>query len=192
MVTKKEIRTEVLKRRSTLSTEEVESKSNIIYKEIIGHPWFKDASMLLVYMDFKKEVMTRALIEKAWELGKTVGVPKVIGKTMEYYAITDFDDLEKGTMGIMEPKKECPLIDLSDGQVKSEEVFVIMPGVAFDRERNRIGYGGGYYDRYFADKEHIKKMAVTFEIQLVDHIDTESFDLKPHCLLTEKQLYTPN
>lgn len=190
MVTKREIRSEALKRRRALTQQEVIEKSRRITETVISHLWFLSADTILLYMDYNKEVMTAQMIEKGWELGKRIGVPKVHGETMEYYHITSFDDLEAGAYGIREPREGCRLIE-ADTE-KNSGFLAIMPGVAFDAARNRIGYGGGYYDKYYENKSNINKIAVAFEAQMVAAIPAEPFDLKPDCIVTEKQLYCPD
>lgn len=190
MATKKEIRAEVQKERRKLSRKDLLEKSRYIFESVAAHPWFQEAEIILLYMDYNGEVMTESIIERAWELGKCVGVPKVHGKSMEYYLIQSFGDLEAGAYGIREPKEGCPLLRTESR--KQGEVLAVMPGVAFDAERNRIGYGGGYYDKYFENKGNINKIAVAFELQMVPHIEAEKFDLRPDCIVTEKQLYCPD
>lgn len=92
---------------------------------------FKNADNLLAYIDFRGEVATGTLIEKAWELGKKVYVPRVAGKEMEFYRIHSFEDLEKGAYGILEPKKECPVYEAGEGQT----TLAILPGSVFDKKR---------------------------------------------------------
>ena len=112
---KKEIRAKILKMRQALPKEEVREKSLRIMRRIEETETFKNADNLLTYIDFRGEVATGTLIEKAWELGKKVYVPRVVGKEMEFYQIHSFEDLEKGAYGILEPKKECPVYEAGEG-----------------------------------------------------------------------------
>ncbi len=107
---KKEIRAKILKMRQALPKEEVREKSLRIMRRIEETETFKNADNLLAYIDFRGEVATGTLIEKAWELGKKVYVPRVAGKEMEFYQIHSFEDLEKGAYGILEPKKRMPCL----------------------------------------------------------------------------------
>ena len=107
---KKEIRAKFLKMRQALPKEEVREKSLRIMRRIEETETFKNADNLLAYIDFRGEVATGTLIEKAWELGKKVYVPRVAGKEMEFYRIHSFEDLEKGAYGILEPKKNALFI----------------------------------------------------------------------------------
>lgn len=96
--------------RQALPKEEVREKSLRIMRRIEETETFKNADNLLAYIDFRGEVATGTLIEKAWELGKKVYVPRVAGKEMEFYQIHSFEDLEKGAYGILEPKKRMPCL----------------------------------------------------------------------------------
>lgn len=128
---KKEIRAKILKMRQALPKEEVREKSLRIMRRIEETETFKNADNLLAYIDFRGEVATGTLIEKAWELGKKVYVPRVAGKEMEFYQIHSFEDLEKGAYGILEPKKECPVYEAGEGQT----TLAILPGSVFDKKR---------------------------------------------------------
>ena len=109
---KKEIRAKILKMRQALPKEEVREKSLRIMRRIEETETFKNADNLLAYIDFRGEVATGTLIEKAWELGKKVYVPRVAGKEMEFYQIHSFEDLEKGgLMASWSLKKECPVYE---------------------------------------------------------------------------------
>ena len=103
MEAKGNIRKEVFARRRAATQEEIQEKSRMIYEKITALPEFLDADCFFAYMDFKKEVMTRDLIEKALQMGKTVAVPRVEGDDMVYYEIKDFSTLQSGYFGIMEP-----------------------------------------------------------------------------------------
>lgn len=178
METKREIRERILRARSSLLPSEVTEESERITEEIVRHPRFCKADTLLIYVDFRNEVQTGQLMELAWKMGKTVGVPRVSGRQMEFYEITSREDLEPGKFGILEPKKNCPIIKPEDA-----ECIAVIPGVAFDKKGNRIGYGGGYYDRYFADKQGIYKIAAAFQMQIVPEIESEKFDIKMDCVI---------
>lgn len=117
-----------------------------------------------------------------WKDGKTIAVPKVFGEIMKYYAITSYDDPEDGYFGIREPKHaELPEIIAGDG-------LMILPGVAFDEERHRIGYGGGFYDRYLEAHPRMQKIAFAFEFQMFEEVPFEEFDRKPEKIITEKRI----
>lgn len=101
---------------------------------------------VLVYVSTEEELDTRALIGKLLKRGVEVYVPKVLGKEMDFYKISSFDDLEKGYMNILEPKKYCDTIDYT----QEDKLLILTPGLMFDDKGNRLGYGGGFYDRYMS------------------------------------------
>ena len=169
MEAKGNIRKEVFARRRAATQEEIQEKSRMIYEKITALPEFLDADCFFAYMDFKKEVMTRDLIEKALEMGKTVAVPRVEGDDMVYYEIKDFSTLKSGYFGIMEP---------DGGKVCTrEEGFLLVPGVAFDSARHRVGYGKGFYDRFLAAHPGFTTVAAAFEFQLFDAVPFEELSL---------------
>ena len=100
---------------------------------------------------------------------------------MEFFHIENFGQLHPGTMGILEPEEGA----LADGA----DALVIMPGVAFDRDRRRIGYGGGYYDRYLAAHPCLPTMAVAFDCQVLDEVPYDEYDIRPQILVTETSVY---
>ena len=137
MENKESIRKTALSRRKTLTQEEMKKKSSAICRKLLQLPEFLESKHVYVYMDIKKEVMTRDFIKKAWALGKTVAVPKVHGDEMDFYWLTSFAQLEPGFFGVAEP---------TYGDVAGDEdAFILIPGVAFDVNPQRIGYGRGYY-----------------------------------------------
>ena len=140
MEEKKAIRKQIFAERKACSDKEIQEWSKEITKNITALPEYQTADRILVYADYNHEVMTGFLIEKAWADGKEIAVPKVQGLDMIFYKLTDFAQLEPGYYGIPEP--------VSGEIVQWEDALMIMPGVAFDRQNHRVGYGGGFYDRY--------------------------------------------
>ena len=134
MESKKDIRKKIFAERKLRSDEQIRTMSLIITERVTALPAFKNASQILVYADYNYEVVTEYLIKEAWKAGKEVAVPKVVEKDMVFYKLTDFSQLEPGYFGIPEPA--------SGEIVEWPEALMIMPGVAFDRENHRVGYGG--------------------------------------------------
>lgn len=95
METKRDIRARILEKRTHMTQEEWEFKSDLILKRLMEHPFFVEAREIYCYMDYRREVGTRRIIEKAWELNKKTAVPKVCGDDMEFYYVQRFDELEK-------------------------------------------------------------------------------------------------
>ena len=141
MEEKKEIRKKIFKARKEHTDAWIRENSLRITEALTQLPEYRNAERIMAYADYNHEVITRYIIEQAWKDGKEVAVPKVFGKDMVFYRLTDFSQLESGYFGIPEPKE--------DGETVSwEEAMMVMPGVAFDINCNRVGYGGGFYDRF--------------------------------------------
>ena len=180
--TKKEIRAEVKKHRREATAQQIRENSNAICEKFLALSEYREASVVFAYMDCKNEVETKMVIEQCWKDGKTVAVPKVFGEIMKYYVITSYDDLEEGYFGIPEPKHE------QMQEIVCEDGLMILPGVAFDVDRHRVGYGGGFYDRYLEAHPNMKKIAFAFEFQMFDRVPFEVFDRQPEKIITEKRI----
>ena len=180
--TKKDIRAQVKKSRKEAAPEQIRENSNLICEKFLDLPEYKAAKVVFAYMDCKNEVETKKVIEQCWKDGKTIAVPKVFGEIMKYYVITSYDDLEEGYFGIPEPKHE------SLQEIVCEDGLMILPGVAFDVGRHRVGYGGGFYDRYLEAHPDMKKIAFAFEFQMFEEVPFEEFDRQPEKIITEKRI----
>jgi len=183
---KEDIRRRILKFRREQPEEERKRRTDRIAETVMACRWFLNARDIYCYIDFDGEVGTRKIIEEAWRLRKNVWVPRISGMEMDFYNIMSFDGLEKNTFGILEPHKECP----HKTECLPEEMkgLVIVPGVAFDEKRNRIGYGKGYYDRYLAAHPKLHTVAVAFELQIVERIEAEEQDVRLDMLVTERRV----
>lgn len=182
MDTKKDIRKKIYDARKACTDAEIESWSRDITKRVTALPAFKKADRILAYADYNHEVITRYLIEEAWKAGKEVAVPKVVGTDMVFYRFTDFNQLKPGYYGIPEPDESGETVDW-------EEALIIMPGVAFDRENHRVGYGGGFYDRFLEKHTLLERVAVAFDFQILPEVPTEPTDIFPQIIVTEKETF---
>ena len=181
MEEKRLIRKQIFAARKQCSDAQVEEWSHQITDQVLKLSEFVKAKHILAYADYNHEVMTRYIIEEAWKAGKEVAVPKVVGKDMVFYRLTDFSQLEPGYFGIPEPVR---------GEiVKWEDALMVMPGVAFDPENNRVGYGGGFYDKYLEKHPNLHAVAIAFELQMYRELPFEEHDIKPEKVVTEKQSY---
>ena len=181
MEEKKQIRKQIFAARKAHTDAQIEEWSRMIADRVTTLPEYKDAKRILAYADYNHEVMTGFIIEAAWRDGKEVAVPKVVGQDMVFYKLTDFAQLEKGYFGIPEPAR---------GEiVQWEEALMIMPGVAFDRQNHRVGYGGGFYDKYLEKHPDLHTIAVAFELQMYRELPFEEHDIKPEKVITEKHIY---
>lgn len=191
ILNKSVLRNEILNKRKSLSKDKIANTSELLCNKIINHPKYKDANIILAYMAQDGEIDLEGLMKDAISKDKKVYIPKVLRKhTMEFYRYTNKDDLGISNFGILEPKEKEPL-QISE----TDQIFVIVPGVAFDKSGNRIGYGGGFYDTYLSnllDKYNNKStktkitdkttssiytLAPCYNFQLIDFIKSEDFDI---------------
>lgn len=183
METKRQIRHYILEARSKLSKEECENNSRHIIQKVLESEKFKNAHAILVYIDYNKEVETRELIKQAWKFGKRVYAPKTDETAISFHLLQEFEELRAGLKGILEPAENSEEWETS----LLSETLMIMPGVVFDKQKHRIGYGRGYYDRFLAKTPGLSTIAICFECQLLDTIPYEEFDYIPDILYTEAQ-----
>ncbi|MBS5885837.1 5-formyltetrahydrofolate cyclo-ligase [Clostridium sp.] len=178
---KKVLRNKILEIRDSLNNNEKELMDNKIFNELINTDLYKRAINIFIYISFSNEINTRNIIEKAFEDKKNVFIPKVYkdDKLMKAVKLNSIDELKKNSMGILEP------IDDSNYIEKENIDLIVVPGVVFDKECNRVGYGGGYYDRYLKDiKSKENKIALAYDLQIVDKIESEVHDIKVDYIIT--------
>ncbi len=179
---KQEIRKTVFKRRREANEQTLRANSRIICRKVIQTPAFQNASVLYVYMDCKGEVSVRPLLELAWKLGKKTAAPKVTGKgEMKYYYISSYRDVSPGYCDIPEP--------VTGEEAREEDALLLVPGVAFDRQLHRCGYGQGFYDRYLEKHPAHPTIALAFEFQMMERVPFSAHDRLPQMLITEKEVY---
>lgn len=179
---KKEIRKDILGKRKNLSDTFKREFSQTIVEQFVRSREFQETEVLLCYVSTKEEVRTEELMQIAWSDGKKVGVPKVIGKhEMEFYEIHNFQELQKGYRGILEPKE--------GNRLCNDSALVVVPGVAFDLLGRRIGYGGGFYDTYLRKHPEYLKAAFAFDDQIIEKVPAESHDISMDFIYTEKGVY---
>lgn len=174
------LRKQYLNRRKGMLSGEVKKKSNAIREQLINSSYYRGCHSLFSYVSHDNEVDTLCIIHQAWQDGKEVYVPKVIRQgQMLFYQITSMDDLTKGKYGILEPSAKIEHAPAYDS-------LFIMPGVVFDKNKNRIGYGGGFYDRYLAKlDEKPMVVALGYDNQIEASLSPDPFDIKPDYILTE-------
>ncbi|WP_227764710.1 5-formyltetrahydrofolate cyclo-ligase [Zhaonella formicivorans] len=184
---KKELRRRIMAERQALSQESVQEKSSIIARQVVALNEFKQAMTVMAYLAFRNEVDTGQIITRVLAGGKRLLIPvsdrkevKIIPAEIKNYP----GDLVPGAYGILEPKPElfCP--------VAPEEIdLVLIPGVAFDEQGNRLGYGAGYYDRFLERlRPEVLKVALAFELQITDQVYAEPHDKKVDLIITEKRI----
>ncbi|MBQ2803857.1 MAG: 5-formyltetrahydrofolate cyclo-ligase [Lachnospiraceae bacterium] len=179
-VAKRNFRKQILAKRDALSEEERRRSELLLTERICGHQWFYLADSLLCFVSYGSEISTREIIEEALRKGKKVYVPKVVSQDMIFYRITSLEELVEGYRSIREPRGDTErFVYQAD---KADTVLMLMPGAVFDKQKNRIGYGKGFYDRYLADKEglRLRSIGIGFACQLVETLPAEEWDIKPY------------
>lgn len=181
---KKAIRRYMRMQKEALTMLDVDRCSKRVTEKVINSQAFINAKVIYIYLEYNQEIITHGIMSKAWSMGKKVAIPKIIDGLMDFYYVESFDDVIPGFKGIFEPFKP--------NLAKDDKVLMIMPGIAFDLHFNRIGYGGGYYDRYLnehTDTEFIK-MALCYDFQIVDKIEPEAHDNRVDMLITPKAFFS--
>jgi len=183
MANKKEVRSLYKERRNGMLPGQVEDLSARICQNILRSRLFDSARFLYAYYPLGNEADVRPVIQEAWRQGKRVAFPKVFGNKMRFFEVTGFEQLSEGTFGVMEPCEEKPA-DWRSGK----KLLVLTPGVAFDYQGNRMGFGKGYYDRHFSGKRDYMMLGVSYELQIAEQIPTGDFDVPMKWIVTENGL----
>ena len=170
METKKEIRHKIIRLRKEMDPLVWQQATNTITETVINHPLFLEATDIYCYANYNGETGTLAIMEEAWKLGKSVWFPRVEGSEMNFYLVEQKEDLQPGAYGILEPT----------GEYKAD---------GYDEECHRIGYGGGFYDKYLKTHPDLHTIAVAFELQMYRELPFEEHDIKPEKVITEKHIY---
>ena len=162
-----------------------EKKSLIIMKKIIENTLYQQAQTIALYKNLPSEVDTNELIKKCLEDGKVVALPRVTGDDLIFYQVEQEETFTKSSFGILEPTED------SRNVIKPEDIdLIIVPGVCFDLEHNRLGFGKGFYDRYLNGLS-IPSIAICFDEQILkdDLIPTNENDMKIALIITDKREY---
>lgn len=160
-----------------------------IARAIFSMRWYEEAKTIFCYMSMESEVNTEKIIEDAIASGKKICIPKCLGNgIMESRLYRDKNEtypLEIGTYGIREPGEKSPIVE-------AEEIdLAIIPCLACDKYGNRLGHGGGYYDRFFSKENKLKaqKVCICFSQIMADYIYTDKHDVRMNAVVTEENIY---
>lgn len=184
---KDKLRNEMKKLRADISDKERAEGNKSIYEKILSLEIVKNAEWIYSFVSYGTEVDTIKIINDILAAGsKKVAVPRVCGKEMEFYRISSVNDLVPGYQGILEPAGDNP-VGICDG-------VMLMPGLVFDISLGRIGYGGGYYDKYLEKhkSDNITKIAIAYDFQVLKEelsIDMDNHDVRPDMVITDKKIY---
>lgn len=179
-------RKEILSLRDSMSLEEVTLKSEEIKNRLINTSMYAEANYIFSFLSFNKEVLTKPIVDDSIQKGKHVYIPlcNMAIREIVLCSFEGWDRLRPNKMGILEPSKET--IRIADRGILD---LAIVPGAVFDRNGNRIGYGAGFYDKFFSSlKRNILKIAVCYSFQVVDSITPDEHDVPMDYIVTEKEI----
>lgn len=171
-----------MKKLAGLRDDERQEISKDLAHRLFETDLWKEAKTIGIYLSFGNEWDTRLIIEEAWQAGKKTVIPKTIPdvKGMEFYQIDNYSEVKKGHFGIQEP-----IIEQTTYTDKDEIDLLVVPGLVFSEDGYRIGFGGGYYDRFLTDFIH-PTISLVWSGQLIDYVPTNQYDLPVQYILTEK------
>ena len=167
---KKELRARIKEAKKAMTPEQIDELSKDLCRQFLETQEYRNAKTVYGYLPYNQEVRTWVLLEQALKDGKKVAVPKVYDDEMRFIYMDDLSKVFTGYAGIPEPIADEPIAD-------DPTALVLMPGLAFDKEGHRIGYGGGFYDRFLENEPNHPTVALCYSFQLLDHLDTEEHDI---------------
>ena len=167
---KQELRARIRAQKRAMTEEQIVEKSNALGELFARSEAYKNAKSIYGYLPYNQEVRTVAMLEQALRDGKRVAVPKCYGDEMKFIWMEDLSLVEKGYANIPEPIADGPVAD-------DETALVLMPGLAFDPQGHRCGYGGGFYDKFLAAEPDHPTLALCYDFQMLPHLETEDHDI---------------
>ncbi len=173
---KKALRSQIREMKRAMTQQQIEQASARLGELFAACDAYKAAKTVYGYLPYNQEVRTVPMLQRALAEGKRVAVPKVYGNEMKFIYITDLSQVAPGYAGILEPVADGPVAD-------DPEALVLMPGLAFDYQGHRIGYGGGFYDKFLASEPNHPTVALCYAFQMQDCLLTEEFDIPVDCVL---------
>ena len=167
---KRALRKAIREQKRAMTETQIISKSEKLGELFIASELYKQAKTIYGYLPYNQEVRTTAMLQRALEDGKKVAVPKCYGDEMRFIYLENLSQVEKGYCGIPEPIEDGPVAD-------DPNALVLMPGLAFTKEGLRMGYGGGFYDKFLASEPGHPTLALCYDFQMVEHIPTNAYDV---------------
>ena len=167
---KKALRKIIREQKSQMTPEQIMNASIRLAEKFYCTEQYLQADTIYGYIPYNQEVRIDLILEQALKDGKRIAVPKVYGDIMRFIYINDLTGLEESDMGILEPVLDEPI-------AMDHRALVIMPGLAFDEEGHRIGYGGGFYDKFLANEPDHPTVALCYKFQMVAQIESDAYDI---------------
>ncbi len=173
---KKELRRAIREQKRAMTEEQIDAASIRLGELFAQCRQYQEAKTIYGYLPYNQEVRTVPMLQRALEEGKKVAVPKVYGDTMNFIYLEDLSQVETGYAGIPEP--------VADGPVAEDPTaLVLMPGLAFTKSGDRMGYGGGFYDKFLAAEPDHPTVALCYSFQMVESLPTADYDIPVDCVL---------
>ena len=173
---KKELRSHIRQQKRAMTPAQIEEKSTALGKLFLQSELYRNSASIYFYLPYNQEVRTVPMVEQALSDGKRVAVPKCYDDEMRFIWLTDLSEVAPGYCNIPEPIADAPVAD-------DPTALVLMPGLAFDAQGHRIGYGGGFYDKFLAAEPNHPTIALCYDFQMLPHLETEEFDIPVDCVL---------
>ena len=167
---KQALRREIRQRKRAMTEEDIRRRSVALAQALAETRLYREAKTIYGYLSYNQEVRTAPILEQALREGKAVAVPKIFGEEMRFILITDLSQTASGYGGIPEPIADGPTAD-------DPAALVLMPGLAFDAKGRRMGYGGGFYDRFLAREPQHPTVALCYDFQLLPQVPTDPHDV---------------
>ena len=166
--------------RNMLNSQEVTKRSKTIQEFVINTEEFQRADVVGAYFAIGSEVMTELIIGRAKMLGKKIALPRVEEDKIAFYELQLTNTLVKGRFGIMEPPPYEPMHKID---------MLVVPGIAFDKKGNRVGYGKGFYDRLLASKRTKFSIGLAYSFQLVENLPYDLYDKRLDAIASEDGIH---
>lgn len=183
---KKHIRASILEMRNSLTSQEINAAEQQILNNLLTLNQFTQSQNIFCYLSFRSEVPTQELIKVCQQQGKNVSIPVCVNETKEMI-LSRYDnevELKPSKYGVLEPTKET--IKITDRNLLD---LAIMPGAVFDYSGYRVGYGAGYYDKFFSHcNKEIYKIALAYSFQVISEVPKDEYDVPVDCIITEKEI----
>lgn len=180
---KKTLRKKFISERNSLASDYRNSSTNTIFATLEEQNFFESSEKIFIYVGFGSEITTETFIKK-WINKKQIFVPKIDNNTMNLVHITSLEELTEGCFGILEPTSCNYFTDNID--------LVITPSIVFDKKGYRLGYGKGYYDKYFSSREYDISVGLSYHKLLQDNVPKEDHDIKVDVIITEEKIFIIN
>lgn len=182
-IIKKTLRKKFISERNSLASDYRNSSTNTIFATLEEQNFFESSEKIFIYVGFGSEITTETFIKK-WINKKQIFVPKIENGKMNLIRLKSWDELAPGHFGVLEPTSS----DYYEGKID----LVVTPSIVFDNNGYRLGYGKGYYDKYFSSREYDISVGLSYHKLLQDNVPKEDHDIKVDVIITEEKTFLIN